>query len=603
VTDVVVCEVEPADSPAGAFAASAPADVVLLRPGCRCPADWLDRLRDAAYASATTATAIALTQHDLDLGGQPFEQAAATVRAASLRLRPRIDAPYGPCVYVRRSAIELVGTGAGDAFWSECVARGLSHVLADDVLVLDPHPAARSTHDPSPPAIRAVSVNRRALIGTSVVIDARILAGPTTGTQVHVLELIAGLARTEQVRLTAIMPDEPSEHAVARLQTLPRVKLITYSDASGGEQADIVHRPFQLSNAGDLSFLDSLGERLLLTQQDLIAFHNLAYFPTRQAWHEYRELTRTALRTADRALFFSAHARDDALAEDLIDPAHASVVYLGVDHSALPEAAPPAGAERLEAGPFLLCLGTDFLHKNRVFALRLLAALGERGADVTLVFAGPMVAHGSSRPQEQRFLAAHPELGARVLDLGAVSEPEKNWLYREAALVIYPTVLEGFGLVPFEAAAHRVPCLWSPGSSLSELLPDEVAGIVPWNEHATAQNALDLLNDDAARQRNLEAIEAAARGLNWETTARHLLDVYRASADAPPRPRPSARAGVALSEDAARLVGPGGELPTDVHRPLLAVATHPRIAAPVFGALKLGYRASYWLRRTGQRRK
>ena len=39
-------------------------------------------------------------------------------------------------------------------------------------------------------------------------------------------------------------------------------------------------------------------------------------------------------------------------------------------------------------------------------------------------------------------------------------------------------------------------------------------------------------------------------------------------------------AGIVLTEDAARLVGPGGELPPDVHRPLLALATHPRIAAP-----------------------
>ena len=43
------------------------------------------------------------------------------------------------------------------------------------------------------------------------------------------------------------------------------------------------------------------------------------------------------------------------------------------------------------------------------------------------------------------------------------------------------------GLVPFEAAAHRVPCLWAPGTSLSELLPDEAAGIVPWNDAQTAE--------------------------------------------------------------------------------------------------------------------
>ncbi len=586
-----------------AFAKTAPADVVLVRPGCVVATGWLDGLRGAAHASSTTATATALTQHDAGGAPAPFERAAAEVHAASLRVRPRIEQPGDACVYVRRSAIELVGDDGGTDFWSQCVARGLQHVLADDVLVVDPRPATPPTNEPTdepanapnPPESRAKAVARRAIHGFSATIDARILAGPTTGTQVHVLELIAGLARTEEVRLTAVIPDHPSEDALVRLRSLPRVKLVTYAEAMHVERTDVAHRPFQLSNAGDLNFLELLGERLILTQQDLIAFHNPAYFPTRQAWHEYRELTRTALATADRALFFSAHARDDALSEDLVDRAHADVVHLGVDH---PQAAsitesPPAVADSLESRPFLLCLGTDFLHKNRLFALRLLSALGEQGADASLVFAGPMVAQGSSRPQEARYLTAHPVLAGRVVDLGAVSEPEKQWLYNRCAIVVYPSVLEGFGLIPFEAAAHRVPCLWAPGSSLSEMLPDGAAGIVPWDEHKTAENARSLMTDRRARDANLDAIAQAAQRLTWDATARRLLEVYRATADAPPRPEHGV--GVALTEDAARLVGPGGELPPDVHRPLLAIATHPKIARPFYAVLRFGYRASHGL--------
>jgi hypothetical protein len=58
----------------------------------------------------------------------------------------------------------------------------------------------------------------------------------------------------------------------------------------------------------------------------------------------------------------------------------------------------------------------------------------------------------------------------------------------------------------------------------------------------------------------------------------------------------------AITEDALRLVGPAGALPRDLERPLLAVATHPRLGAPLFGALKLGYRALYRLRRRGGQR-
>ncbi len=46
-----------------------------------------------------------------------------------------------------------------------------------------------------------------------------------------------------------------------------------------------------------------------------------------------------------------------------------------------------------------------------------------------------------------------------------------------------------------------------------------------------------------------------------------------------------------------RLIGPGGALPSDVERPLLALATHPQIGKPMFRAIRLGYRASYRLRR------
>ena len=90
-------------------------------------------------------------------------------------------------------------------------------------------------------------------------------------------------------------------------------------------------------------------------------------------------------------------------------------------------------------------------------------------------------------------------------------------------------------------------------------------------------------------------ISTAAQELTWDATAARLLEVYRATLAAPPRPR--AGGGPPLAEDAVRLVGPGGELPEDLYRPLLALATHRRIAGPVFGAIKLGYRFSYRLGR------
>ena len=251
----------------------------------------------------------------------------------------------------------------------------------------------------------------------------------------------------------------------------------------------------------------------------------------------------------------------------------------------------------------MLCIGTDFRHKNRVFALRVLEELQRRHDwPGYLLFVGPRVAEGSSAPDEAEMLALRPRVAGAVIDFAAVSEAEKAWLLERAQLVVYPTVHEGFGLVPFEAADHGVPCMWAKGTSLSELLPDATAGIVPWDVGLSADAALELMRDPAVRRRNIDSIRAAAANLTWARTAAALLELYHATCDAPATPASTVerRDGMMrgeLSEDAMRLVGPGGALPADVERPLLALATHPQVAAPMFRAMKIGYRASYRLRR------
>ncbi|MGZ4224943.1 MAG: glycosyltransferase [Solirubrobacteraceae bacterium] len=586
---------------------TAPADVVLLRPGSAVADGWLEGLREAAYCDSRVASASAIASGALP-HGLSVSDAAARVRSRSLRLRPRIGGHQGPSTYVRRSAAELAGGPLDAGFSQRCLEAGLCHVLADDVLVGAPagghEPAASPSHSDAAALTRSLRHARRVLEGLSVIIDARILSQTMTGTQLHVLEVIAALARTGNVKLSAIVTDRVDEQAARSLAALPNVALIRYADAQHSEHADVVHRPYQLDNPGDLSFLSSLADRVVITQQDLIGYQNPSYFASRPAWEGYRELTRTALAVADWVLFFSQHARRDALDEELVELERASVVALGVDHRIAASPAAPEGVAGLPGdAEMLLCLGNDYRHKNRLFALRMLdELLARHGWQGRLVLAGPHVSHGSSAPDERRMLSTRPELARAVIELGAVSEAEKAWLLARARLVLYPTVHEGFGLVPFEAAAHAVPCMWAAGTSLSELLDDDAATLVAWDPAASGDRALELMRDEHERERNIGSIRRSGERLTWDATAARLLGVYEQTCDAPAAAggalyRGQALMNGALSEDATRLMGPGGALPRDVERPLLALATHPRIGAPLFGALKLGYRASYRLRR------
>ena len=611
-----------------ALAAAAPADAVTLSSDCVVADGWLAGLRDAAYVDSRVATATALS-NDAGLASvalpaqSQFEQAAAALRAGSPRIRPRVRAAGGHCTYIRRSALELIEDFEDLHQLSRlCLRSGLCHVLADEVLVLRagrPVPAetvtARGENDSAGPLTRSLGAARRALEGLSIVIDGRILSGPMNGTKLHVLELLAAVARRHEGRIRVIVTADLQPGTRALLEGLPGVEpTVVSAETRPAFKADLVHRPFQIDSPSDLAFLAPLADRLLITQQDLIAFHNPSYFRSIEAWEGYRALTRRAMAVADRVLFFSAHARDEALAEGLLGPGSATVVHIGVDHAVLDpsrhESSPPRGAERIAGdAAVMLCIGTDYRHKNRTFALRVLAELQRtHGWSGWLVFAGPHMGIGSSMPDEERLLEKHPRLREAVLDVGEVSEAEKEWLLRRASLVLYPTVYEGFGLVPFEAAELDVPCMWAKGTSLSEILPDSGATIIPWDVAASADRALALMLDEETRTESVGAIRDAAASLRWDTAAARLIEVYRTTCNDPPSPvgvleRAEGVMRSGLSEDAVRLVGPDGALPRELERPLLALASHPKLRAPVFSAIKAGYRASYRLRRgTAERR-
>jgi GT2 family glycosyltransferase len=666
------------------FELLAPADVVLVNSDCVVTERWLEGLRAAAYSDTRVATASALTNSGTILSvphrNRPsplpqdwqIDDAAAAVRAASLGLHPEIPTAIAHCVYVRRSAIDAVGDfdeafspGYEEEvdFSQRCVRMGFSHVAADDVFVLHygggsfsgaGASAIRTEHhriiearypyydgwvaevadDRRIPLARTVRAAARAMRGMSVTVDGRILTEFITGTQVHTLELITALHRLDRVKLRVITPPDLGEYARRVFANLGGIELVDEADLDAAERTDVVHRPYQVSGPDDLALLERAGDRLVITHQDLIAFNIPAYFRSLGEWRTYRRLTRTALALADQVVFFSEHARGEAVAAELVDQARAHVALLGTDHQLTdlrPEPSAPRGSERIgDERPFLLCLGTDFMHKNRPFALRLLAALRERHEwNGMLVFAGAHVTAGSSAGQEAAFLAANPTLSDHVVDLVAVDEAGKEWLLRRAAGVVYPTVYEGFGLVPFEASQANLPCFFAPGTSLKELFPEHLGRLVPWNADESADRVIEVLGDERVRQELVGGIAAVGARLSWSHTASHLLDVYQRAVSTPAttaaplaaehmslqaellaerEDRMATRAAhdrvaAELSAELAKydpidagLVGPRSLVPYHLRRALVGIAYRKWLRVPIFGTLNAAYSLAYFLR-------
>ncbi|HEY4450077.1 MAG TPA: glycosyltransferase [Solirubrobacteraceae bacterium] len=678
-----------------------PADVVVLSEACTVGAAWLTRLRAAAGADTNTASASALADERTPLAlfdaRHPREAEDQTTSSAEGEepLRPRLELIVGPCVYLRRDALELVGglDRAFDLRWAlevdfaqRCLLSGLAHVAADDVIVRNlagacaasaqmpqelreryPYLAAHADA-PGPDCAapvaereevaasnalpRALETARRPGDRLSVTIDVRSLGTTMTGTHRHILELAKALAATGALRLRALVSRDTAAAALDVLDALPHTDILSVHEIDADTpRSTIFHRPQQVFETTDLRLAMRLGERLVLNQLDLIAYRNPGYHASAAAWHSHRRVNRQALASADRVVVFSEHTRLELISDELVGAERIALVAPGLDHDSRGEALEPRAHEAaaraaLEGAPgtpgYLLCLGTDLRHKNRVFALRVLTCLrDDHGWDGRLVLAGAHIEPGSSRELEQAYLDRHPELRSAVVELGAVSEEQKAWLMSHTAAVIYPSVYEGFGLVPLEAGISGVPCVFAPQSSLAEVVPASAATIVPWDAAASAERAYALLSDAAARAAHVATLVSTARELTWARAASAMLGVYGEAAVAPTRE--AARlsrdevhrehelreltvahdalvARIAEERDHAKrmyheawraytelrtevgsglsLIGPNGSLPDDLQRALLALSARPAVGRRLFGAGAVAFRGA----RTAARR-
>ena len=414
--------------------AAAPADVIVLSGNCVVTEAWLARLRTAAYCESRVATATALSNAASILSvpernrpapslptGAGLDDIAAAVSRARPALHPDLPSCGTHCVYVRRGALELVGA-FDPSFSQRCIIRGMRHVLADDVFVLrhvdgaadapgtpDGHHAGTGASYPwyepwlaevsADEHLRLASALGRASIairGMSVTIDGRCLTAETSGTAVATLELIAGLDAHTDVRLRVLVPSEIGQHARDVLGARPAIELLDAAALAGEiEPTDVAHRPYQVGAPEDVRLLSRVGRRIVITQLDTIAYRNPAYFEGYDRWLAYRRLAAATVSAADQIVYISQAAADDARALGLAPSGRTHVVPLAAEQ-ALVELVPgplaPDGVDRIGDRPFMVCLGADFLHKNRLFAIRVLEALmRSHGFDGVLMLAGPQV--------------------------------------------------------------------------------------------------------------------------------------------------------------------------------------------------------------------
>ncbi len=224
-----------------------------------------------------------------------------------------------------------------------------------------------------------------------------------------------------------------------------------------------------------------------------------------------------------------------------MDGGKIEVVYNGVEERFRVRLSPDEIGRRLATfgieRPYLLFVGNPKPHKNLDNVVKAYAR-ARRLAN----FDAPLVCVGNRTPGESRIRQRAEQLGLadQVKLLGHVELEDLAALYQGAAVFLYPTLYEGFGLPVVEAMASGVPVITSNTSALREVANGYGHLVDPLDLDAIAQAIARCMTDPDHRVRLVERGRARAEAFRWERAAEQTLGIYLQAIEGAPRRQPIA---------------------------------------------------------------
>lgn len=360
-----------------------------------------------------------------------------------------------------------------------------------------------------------------------------LMPGETGGAETYARELIPALREAApNLRLTAFVNREAAatdgpwtrlaEPVLVPVRATRRIEWVR------GEQALLP----RLAARHGVEVLHNLAHtgpvwgdfRRVTTMHDLIFLIEPGSHGRVRAWG-LRRLVPAAARRSDRVIAISRSTRDDLVERLHIPPERIDVVPQGLGATPATEFVDEATLRRsFELGdrPVALSVSTKRAHKNlpRLLEAQALIPGDERPL---LVLPGYHTAH----EDELRAVAIELGVDPDVRFLGWLPREQLEGLYHAAAVFVFPSRYEGFGLPVLEAMARGVPVACGRAQAVLEVAGDAALVFDHESPGEIATAIRSLLGDRELARRLAEAGRRRAAEFTWERTARGTVESYR----------------------------------------------------------------------------
>jgi glycosyltransferase involved in cell wall biosynthesis len=250
----------------------------------------------------------------------------------------------------------------------------------------------------------------------------------------------------------------------------------------------------------------------VVTVHDMIPWLFPASHPRQHLF--YRHYLGRALRHAAAIVTPSQATRDDVCRQYGIQRSRVRVIPHG---SPVPLAGSAVSA--FGRGRYILWIGRSDHTKNLAAVLAAFRIIA-RDHDLRLVMAG----EGS--PLDRTAIGAADTPRDRITLLGPVSESEKIALLDDAAVLVCPSLYEGFGFTPLEAMARGCPVVAAPAGAVPEVCGDAVLYADPRDPRLIADAVLRVIDRSDLARRLVDRGHERAIGFTWDASVRAHLAVF-----------------------------------------------------------------------------
>jgi len=300
---------------------------------------------------------------------------------------------------------------------------------------------------------------------------------------------------------------------------------ITFPRACRRVGADVAHVPYFGSPLGP-------GVPTVVTIHDLIPMILPEY---RGNWRVrlYTSLAAASAQQASLILADSQASRRDILRKLAVPESRVRVVYL----APAPHFQPAQTWQQIVdikkkynlPEDFVLYLGGYDARKNLNALLHAFTWVsGTLHDSFPLVLAGKIPTQDSALFPNPLRMARELGIEQFVVTPGWIAEEDIPLLYAAAAVFVYPSRYEGFGLPVLEAMACGTPVVTTNAASIPELAGPAAFQLDPSDTKHIAAPILRLCTEEDSRDDLIERGFAQVEKFSWQKTAQETLQAYRA---------------------------------------------------------------------------